>query len=639
MSKNQVIFTFSGQAANQQVDFIVTDSRIKKDKIIDSGKISVSGGKGKLTLTVDVSRNGNKDVASWYKSSVNSNTCHMVHTARGSNSPEKLNFAVKGTLSIGSQCFDVCIGQGHYATTNNWHMAGNTISARANNKSAYLDNIYFITTSGSDKFNVTDANTISEGKGFDLWTSTNTESLTPRFDLEGDALHPFPYHSGLLPSIGTMQSGYAFDTTGTAPTHRDFHLQLLSSNNSQYQNVLFKLNRITGAIEGNDVLKQTAIQFEGDGKPCMMNYGVSHAALPLGNQSYIYAGEYNKQWMTTLAKQNPDFRFRDLVLSGSHDAGMYEIHINDPKIAIQKMIDSNPVLASLELVGTQAGEQLLANLSLTQKDNAYTQLVTGTRYFDFRPAYVGNSFSMNQTYHLHNFIPGVVFNEFLTDIDKYLKENSNEFAIIRIAKSGIDTDNFTPLNQEQVETCLQASVSASVGYQVTNSLDSFHDLTLSQVAKGKRLIVLFGASNVNDSYNDDDYSASLNDPSAVITALNSTVQKNAQYQYTVLQLQNTGSAALKHYKSQIALHVTAWLNDLVFSGTGNLLQATKPTFDHATYTWLAQTDTVEAIAKQSGPVVVQNDFVDIALYQHALALSQQRYTQRVKVESKAMAEA
>lgn len=91
--------------------------------------------------------------------------------------------------------------------------------------------------------------------------------------------------------------------------------------------------------------------------------------------------------MTTLAKQNPDFRFKDLVLSGSHD------------------IDSNPVLASLELVGTQVGKQLLANLSLTQKNNAYTQLVTGTRYFDFRPAYVGNVFSMNQTHlrscHLH----------------------------------------------------------------------------------------------------------------------------------------------------------------------------------------------------------------------------------------------
>lgn len=639
MSKNQVIFSFSGQAADHQVDFTVTDSRIKKDKAIDSGKISVSGGKGKLTITIDVGRSGNKDVANWYKQSVKNNTRHMVHTAHGSNSPDKLNFAVKGILTIGGKQFDVCIGQGHYATTNNWHIAGSNISARANNKSAYLDDIYFITTSGSYQFDVAFANTISEGKGFDLWTSTNTDSLTPRFDLEGDALHPFPYHAGLLPQVGTMQNGYAFDTTGTAPTHRNFHLQVLDSHGNQYQNVLFKLNRLTGSIEGNEVLKQTAIQFEANGKPCMMSYGVSHAALPLGNQSYIYAGEYNTQWMTTLAKQHPDFQFKDLVLSGSHDAGMYEININDPHIAIQKMLDANPVLAALKLTGTQIGEQVLANLSLTQKDNAYTQLVSGTRYFDFRPAYVGKSFAMNQTYHLHNFIPGVVFNTFLADVDKFLQENSNEFAIVRITKSGIATDSFTPLTQEEVEQCLAASVSDSVGYQVTNSLDNFHDLTLTQVAKGKRLIVLYGAGNVNDSYNGHDYSTSLNDPSTVISALNKTVEKTGNYQYTVLQLQNTGSAALEHYKTQIALHVTAWINDLVFSGTGNLLQATKPIFDHATYTWLSQPSIVKAIANQHGPVIVQNDFVDIALYQHALALSQQRYVQQATTKDKTLAEA
>ncbi|MGF1877323.1 hypothetical protein L4D77_18620 [Photobacterium frigidiphilum] len=43
----------------------------------------------------------------------------------------------------------------------------------------------------------------------------------------------------------------------------------------------------------------------------------------------------------------------------------------------------------------------------------------------------------------------------------------------------------------------RASVSASVGYQVTNSLDSFHDLTLSQVAKGKRVRANKGAAGVD----------------------------------------------------------------------------------------------------------------------------------------------
>ncbi|WP_424097100.1 flagellin [Moorena producens] len=636
MSTNTVIFEFSGKAASLAIDFTVTDSRIKKDKTISSSDITIYPGTGRLRIDVSVSRKGNKDVADWYDNFVNGNTQHMVHTASGSNDPDKLNFALQGLLKIGDHQFDIRIGQGHYSATNNWHMCGYDISARANNKSGYLDNIYYITTKGSNEFKVTYANEISEGKGFKLWAYTDTSSITPRFDLEGDALHPFPFKESNLNSVGTMQKGYAFDTTGIAPTNRDFHLQLINSYGLEIKNVLYKLNRVTGAIEGNGVLKQTAITFIQDNVTYMMNYGVSHAALPLGDESYIYAGQYNTNWMKDIAQQYPYLCVQDLVLSGSHDAGMYEVNIDDIDEAVNMLKTEYPVLthifyqaATKSIVAAKKSiVNVFANLAATQKDTAYTQLVAGTRYFDFRPAYAKGAFDIDQTYHVHNFIPGVLFSDFLQDTNRFLKENTGEFAIIRIASSGIDRDYFTPLSKSQVEICLQDTISKEVDYEITESIERYYTKTMSQMAAGKRLIVLYNYSNLNDSYNDYDYSQSLTDPSSVLNTLNATLQKTGSYQYTVLQLQDTGSAALKHYIPEISEHLTAWLNDLVFSATGNLLQATKPIFDNATYQWLTEDNTINGIAAQHGPVMVQNDFVDVALYKHALALTLQRYNRR-----------
>jgi hypothetical protein len=639
MSSNKVIFQFKGMAADQEIDFKVSDSRIKKNTKISNDDITISGGKGSLNITIDASRNGNSDVADWYDTFVQSNTHHMLHTARGSNNPNKLNFAVQGTLIIGKKKFAVCIGQGHYGVTNNWHLCGLDLLARANNKSGYLDDAYYITTSDSNAFNISDAQGIIQGKGFDLWAYTSSAILTPRFDLEGDALHSFPYSATDQPNVGTMKQGYAYDTTGTLPTHRDFHLQLLTSEDQQLEDIKYKINRITGAIEGSGVLDQTAIESGLNSTPYMMNYGVSHAALPLGNQSYIYAGESNKQWMQDTASILPDLTVQDLVLSGSHDAGMYQINIADASTAIDKLKIEQPILGKLiDLTESVAGVQVLANLSLTQKDTAYNQLVAGIRYFDFRPAYAKGSFDTANVYHLHNFIPGVLFTEFLANVNQFLQENKGEFAIIRIASSGIDTNSFTPLSQSEVESCLDQQMSDKVGYQTVSSLEGLYTRTLSDMGKGKRLVVIFQPGNVNDSYSDSAYSKSMTDPSSIIAALDGTIKDTSPTQYTVLQLQDTASAALMNHIPEILSHAPAWINDLVFSATGNLLQATKPIFDHATYTWLTQPSSIKGIAAQHGPVIVQNDFVDIALYEHALALTKQRYQIRSKAKANELVE-
>ena len=61
--------------------------------------------------------------------------------------------------------------------------------------------------------------------------------------------------------------------------------------------------------------------------------------------------------------------------------------------------------------------------------------------------------------------------------------------------------------------------------------------------------------------------------------------------------------------------------------TGSVLQATKPIFDKATYNWLVNGErgTPARIAGCQGPVVLLNDFADIALVSHAVGLSRYRH--------------
>jgi hypothetical protein len=220
-------------------------------------------------------------------------------------------------------------------------------------------------------------------------------------------------------------------------------------------------------------------------------------------------------------------------------------------------------------------------------------------------------------------VPGVLFSEFLLDVNKFLTENKQEIAVIRIGDNGIDTHLFSPLKKAQVSDFLEKTIDKKlVGYTMPEDLKQFNQRTLQEViADGKRVIVLFDNFSVNDSYGNA-YTQSLTDPAAVIGALNETLDKPAAgYDYTVLQLQDTGSAALEHYIPEILEHPASWLNDLVFSRSGNILQATKPIFDNSTYQWLTGKSKRAGINRQEGFVVLLNDFVDIALTEHAIALS------------------
>lgn len=115
-------FVFSG-------DYIITTGQ-------PWGGVASNGGK----IIVKAGRHGSKECAKWFKDYVASKYENMIHTVGGENLPDELNFAIKGTLTVDGQSFEICLGQGHRPSTgeNNWHIASRSIVADADAKNGTL---------------------------------------------------------------------------------------------------------------------------------------------------------------------------------------------------------------------------------------------------------------------------------------------------------------------------------------------------------------------------------------------------------------------------------------------------------------------------------------------------------------------
>lgn len=460
--------------------------------------------------------------------------------------------------------------------------------------------------------------------GLTLSATTDSTLATPAFNCQGDGLYKFSIEKSGLSGVGQMQNGRC-TLQGPIPIHQDIRLLSLTADGSEQESVLYKINTLTGAIEGDGLLAQTTIFFDGKA----MSYGMSHAAPPLTDQTYIYLGSSKERWMEALQTDMPDLQINELVLPGAHDAGMYTLNVDNLAAVIEKLCANNNILEDIckgaGNLGSDLGSQAITNLALNQKDIAYDQLRIGTRFFDLRPAYGADGVA----FHVHNFVPGVKITSFLKDINRFLVEMTREVVFIQASSHGIDQSAFTPLTKTQVEQILAETIVPQVGYSVVDSIADINDQKLADVAaSGARVLVIFSGHDINTSYHATAYSQSLTDPSAVIGAVEATLAKctSSTYQYNNLNLQDTGQLALEHYEEEIAVNLASWVNDLLLSDTGSLLQATKPFFDRGTYAWLVEEPTLASIAQCKAPVMLLNDFVDPALAARAEALSRYRHT-------------
>ena len=121
---NDVYFALTGVQA-----FSFTDSQNSVHSKQPWGgvtsNVSRPGAEGQIRIKAG--REGSKAVAQWFKSKVGAGQT-LVCDSKG-NLPDELNFAAEGTLtfSVGGKtiiCNDVLVGQGHFASANNWWMGG-----------------------------------------------------------------------------------------------------------------------------------------------------------------------------------------------------------------------------------------------------------------------------------------------------------------------------------------------------------------------------------------------------------------------------------------------------------------------------------------------------------------------------------
>ncbi len=451
--------------------------------------------------------------------------------------------------------------------------------------------------------------------------------------------HSFPFKRSGVAGVGAVAQGECGQFAGLyLDAKYGLNLQVRRGDATlQDERYLFDIasGRIT---EGNDLLAQKSVFFAHGGLNYAMNYGVSRFQPPVGNQAYVYVGRGRSGWMgDLLAGGFSDITLNRLVLPGAHDAGMYLI--NEPElVALASKIDLQSQLCKdfpgICLLLSEAVTPLLmtplTNFAVTQKDSTADQLRLGVRFFDFRPAVLGNAAPSDlNTFHIHSFIPGVRFETFLSDINTFLKNNKHEVVVIQITSSGIDGTYFTPLSQNHVTAFLNRHITSTHHVLPADPRRFFATRLQELVAKNGRVIVLYQPkpAQVNDSYDapGNPNTTSLTDPQLVLKALGSTLDKcrapDERYDYTVLQLQDTGSEALENYVTTIEQHLGQWAYDLLESDTGSVLQATKPIFDHATYNWLANKEIPGRLSHCAGLVVLLNDFVDIALVSHAVGLT------------------
>jgi len=145
-------FDFNAQAGINSISFIYSGDYCISDGQ-DFDKVTSSGGK----ITVTAGRHGSDKCADWYSASVDGSTAYMIHTLGGDHKPDKLNFAIKGTLEINGDGFEICLGQGHHDSHNNWHLASYQLTADSNGKNGTLDNKYRLSQDGTHSFKVSKA--------------------------------------------------------------------------------------------------------------------------------------------------------------------------------------------------------------------------------------------------------------------------------------------------------------------------------------------------------------------------------------------------------------------------------------------------------------------------------------------------
>ena len=414
-------------------------------------------------------------------------------------------------------------------------------------------------------------------------------------------------------------SGYFYsrkELNGGVPFLRDnttFFQFFAKKNGGNVYERSMRVNATSGNIEDVDA-KNLCIDSIIEREYCL-SFGLydsdSGGISGLTNSHQVWATitPNRSEWQKQLFEQvsTDKVKLKNLVLPGSHDAGMFQ---------------SSGVIA-------------VDNLAKTQKESIRQQLLLGARFFDVRPAAIKSDLSNidfsfeNNSFgdffakigkgtltnimqgasgvlrHIHMLIPGCTYEEFLRDIVDFLNQHKNEIVVVKISQSGID-NQFCDIPSysdvvRQTEEMLKKKFSGNI--KIGNR-DSLEKSIKSLVENNERVILIDNdGSKIVSSYSDDYGSF---DSQVIVNSLNkvnSACQKGetAGKMLVDLQLQltatNVGGAIAR---AATGTHIA----------TSPLL-ATKSRTDVDSYNWLSSN--LPAFSTNLPLVSLINDFYDNGL--------------------------
>lgn len=363
--------------------------------------------------------------------------------------------------------------------------------------------------------------------------------------------------------------------------------------------------------------------------------GQGHGILPGRHQCYITVTPNYSDWIGRVApvgSQQKDQPFKRLVIASAHDVGMNSMQNCDAVLkhaggAVVRTLVANEekyAQALSEIADKVSGPavalmapNIVSSLAITQKDPLTSILALGARYFEFRPAHCHNQvrqYLPDRLYFQHSAIPGMAYDDFLTEVIRFLVDNPTEIIVVQLRWDGVPEECEKPDVKQQNEY-LQAALRQFEGHQqhvVAGNLDDLLNMTIGDMRRNrKRLIMLVNVDSVS-TYTDEG-NATLNGDS-IINEFGAVLHPDCcgGRSFINIQCQATASNIPKAVLYSV----------LEASATTSCLLATKPLCDSKTLPWVR--DNALRSCGSNDLVVVMNDFFDGATADVVLELSRQR---------------
>jgi hypothetical protein len=260
---------------------------------------------------------------------------------------------------------------------------------------------------------------------------------------------------------------------------------------------------------------------------------------------------------------------------------------------------------------------VIYGLAITQKDPLPVLLAIGARYFEFRPAHLLPAFEgksehvTSRPYFQHACIPGLAFDEFLSEVVTFLDNNPAEHVVVHIRWDNIVASCRKPTSEELDTAFNEAVAQASNTKLRWGESDCFKEQIATLRSDGRRLIRIVEADKY-DSWTAQAYATVNADPIIKqFESMNAIQQEESDF--TVLQCQAT-SQSIKE----------VFVHSILTANTANsCLTATKANLDRHTLPWIRDNALNRLTAERL--LVIMNDFLDGATTDVVIDLNKRRF--------------